>query len=102
MAKTSFDVHAFSEENHNPLVFETLRGWRKKRAAANKVPAYTIIENKSLMILATFIPHTQEEFMSLPFFKEKRWEMYGDELLEILKTMKKSTTSLNIFRDTFS
>lgn len=85
MAKATFDVVSFSKENHNKLVFETLRGWRKKKAALDIAPAYTIIEDKSLLILATFIPHTQEEFLSLPYFKEKRWEQYGIELLEILK-----------------
>jgi len=90
MANSTFDVLAFTKENHNKLVFETLRGWRKKKAAVNKVPAYTIIEDKSLLILATFIPHNQEEFLSLPYFKEKRWEQYGEELLDILKKYEQS------------
>lgn len=90
MAKTTFDVHAFTKENHKSLVFETLRGWRKQKADLNKVKPYQIIEDKSLLILATFIPHTQEEFLSLPYFKLKRWENYGEELLDILKKYEKS------------
>jgi hypothetical protein len=89
MVEKAFDVIAFTKENHNSLLFATLKDWRKKRAAANHSPAYTIMEDKSLMILATFVPHTKEEFMSLPYFKEKRWEQYGVELLDILKHYEK-------------
>nr|WP_240675958.1 HRDC domain-containing protein [Ammoniphilus sp. CFH 90114] len=97
MAKSTFDVVNFSRENHNKLVFETLRGWRKKKAALDNAPAYTIMEDKSLLILATFIPHTQEEFLSLPYFKEKRWEQYGVELLDILKKYKQSYNIFDYF-----
>jgi hypothetical protein len=53
------------------------------------------MEDKSLMILATFVPHTKEEFLSLPYFKVKRWEQYGAELLDILKHYEKQ---YNIFK----
>jgi hypothetical protein len=89
MSEKGFDVVTFSKENHNALLFTTLKNWRKKRAALANSPAYTIMEDKSLMILATFVPHTKEEFLSLPYFKEKRWEQYGPELLDILKHYEK-------------
>jgi UDP-N-acetylglucosamine transferase subunit ALG13 len=89
VAEKTFDVVTFTKENHDSLLFTTLKNWRKKRAAANNTPAYTIMDDKSLLILATFVPHTKEEFLSLPYFKERRWEQYGAELLDILKHYEK-------------
>lgn len=79
------DMLALAQSYYSPDALGLLREWRKRIADAMNVAPYMVLEDKVLFLLATFMPQTKEEFLSLPHCGEKRWEQYGAELLALLR-----------------
>jgi len=66
------------------LLFEQLRAWRARHAAAQGAPAYVIATNKSLLALAVMRPQDEEELLSVPGFGPKKVSRYGKAVLAVL------------------
>ncbi len=64
---------------------EALKTWRSERAAKRKVTPGVVLSNPLLDTLASAPPDTLEELGQVPFFGEKRVQLYGAELLELLR-----------------
>ena len=62
-----------------------LREFRINVAKEKNLPAYCILQNKALAILATEKPTTFEELRGVKGIGDKTIEQYGDKLLEIIK-----------------
>jgi ribonuclease D len=63
---------------------EALKAWRSEQAAARKVTPSVVLPNALLDVLVARPPSGFEELRELRFFGEKRLQLYGAELVELL------------------
>lgn len=61
--------------------FEHLRNWRIELAREWGVPAYQIMNDKTLRYVAANPPCNQASFIAIPGLGEKKWEAFGSSLL---------------------
>lgn len=69
----------------DPRLLEKLKMWRMRRAMADGVPAYIIAHDTLLEALASHPPQTERQLLAMPGIGPRKLEMYGSELLEMLK-----------------
>jgi ATP-dependent DNA helicase RecQ len=69
----------------NEELKEKLQQWRSERFKADNVPAFMIMHQSVLMHIATHIPKTRQELLSIKGFGEASFKKYGDQILEICK-----------------
>lgn len=63
-------------------------GWRfylYEKAKDQKIRPYVIFNNVTLVDLATRQPMTREELLSISGIGEKKVELYGDEIAQLIK-----------------
>ena len=60
-----------------------LKDWRREQYKALKIPSYMVMSNKTLQDIATRIPRSREELMTIKGFGKASWEKYGEEILAI-------------------
>jgi DNA helicase-2/ATP-dependent DNA helicase PcrA len=65
-------------------LFESLRRWRRERAAAADVPAYVILNDATLAALAERRPRTQRQLLEVPGIGPVKADRFGDEILRIV------------------
>jgi len=63
---------------------ESLTRWRRERARDDAVPAYVVLNNRTLDAIASAEPRTLGELASVPGIGPSRLEQYGDEILGIV------------------
>ena len=68
-------------------VFEALRAWRAAQSKEQGVPAYVIFHDATLRELATRHPSSIQELGTVTGVGESKLAKYGDELLEVLRTV---------------
>ena len=66
-------------------LLEDLRKLRKQIMVEENKPAYTIINNKGLVSLATYRPESREEFISLYGLGETSYDLYGERFISAIK-----------------
>lgn len=71
----------------NPALFEELRMLRKRLADQQAIPAYIVLSDKTLHLLATQCPTTLEEFGMVSGIGEYKKERYGKDFVELIKQM---------------
>ena len=71
------------EEDQN--LFEELRALRKRLADQQAIPAYIVLSDKTLHLLALQRPTTLEEFGQVSGIGEYKKERYGKEFVEAIK-----------------
>lgn len=69
----------------NGQLKEKLQQWRTEKFKKENVPAYTVIPQSALLEIAMYSPKTKAELLSVKGFGEKRFEKYGEEILEICR-----------------
>ena len=62
-----------------------LKEERSRIAKENKIRAYMILNNQQLVVIATYKPVNKEDFISLYSLGEKKYELYGDQMIKIVK-----------------
>ena len=67
-------------------LFEELRTLRKRLADQQAIPAYIVLSDKTLHLLALQRPTTIEEFGMVSGIGEYKKERYGKEFVETIKT----------------
>ena len=67
----------------NEELREKLQEWRTERFKADNVPAYTIMHQSTLIEIASLVPKTMTELLSIKGFGKARCEKYGQQILEI-------------------
>lgn len=67
----------------NEELRERLQEWRTERFKADNVPAYTIMHQSTLIEIASLVPKTMTELLSIKGFGKARCEKYGQQILEI-------------------
>jgi DNA helicase-2/ATP-dependent DNA helicase PcrA len=65
-------------------LFESLKAWRKERAAAESVPAYVVFSDATLEALAEVRPSDRQALLTINGIGRAKLEKYADDVLEIL------------------
>ena len=73
----------------NPALFEELRILRKRLADQQAIPAYIVLSDKTLHLLATQCPTTLEEFGNVSGIGEYKKEKYGKDFVEAINAFLK-------------
>ena len=73
----------------NPALFEELRILRKRLADQQAIPAYIVLSDKTLHLLATECPTTLEEFGRVSGIGEYKKEKYGKDFVEAINAFLK-------------
>ena len=68
----------------NEELLTKLKQWRLKRASSDRLPAYIIVHDRTLEVLAAHPPATSGQLLATPGFGPKKVETYGEDLLKIL------------------
>ena len=71
--------------NENKDLFEELRILRKKLADQQAIPAYIVLSDKTLHLIATQQPTTIEAFGNINGIGEYKKEKYGKDFIELIK-----------------
>ncbi len=64
--------------------FETLRAWRRDRAAEQRVPPYVIFQDKTLLEIALVEPGDLERLSHIPGVGQTKLDRYGEGVLKAL------------------
>ena len=64
--------------------FETLRAWRRDRAAEQRVPPYVIFQDKTLLEIAQREPGSLEALAAISGVGQTKIDRYGAGVLEVL------------------
>ncbi len=74
--------------NEDKDLFEELRLLRKRLADQQAIPAYIVLSDKTLHLIAQHQPTTVEEFGSISGIGEYKKEKYGKEFVEVVRKFK--------------
>ena len=78
----------------NEELREKLQQWRSDRFKKDNVPAYTIMHQETLLLIASIIPVTKEELMAIKGFGETRYKKYGNDIIAICREYKEAPEGL--------
>jgi ATP-dependent DNA helicase RecQ len=81
ICKLSEDIEEKIEDKE---LFEVLRKWRKERAVKLGIKPYIIFSDSTIIELANKKPKNKEDLLNIRGMGEKKYENYGEEILEIL------------------
>ncbi|WP_291653355.1 DNA helicase RecQ [Clostridium sp.] len=81
ICKLSEDIE---EKIENKDLFNKLKFWRKEKANILGIKPYIIFSDSTLIELANKAPKDKEELLSIRGMGEKKFEKYGDEVLNII------------------
>ncbi|WP_195265253.1 DNA helicase RecQ [Clostridium sp. 1001275B_160808_H3] len=81
ICKLSEDIE---EKIENKDLFNKLKLWRKEKANILGIKPYIIFSDSTLIELANKIPKDKDELLSIRGMGEKKFEKYGDEVLNII------------------
>lgn len=85
-------LQCYADSQDAEKAADLLRTWRRARATEEKKSAYLVATNREIQLLAVFLPQSQKELEQIPGFGEIKTERYGNEIIEITKTMERPHT----------
>jgi ATP-dependent DNA helicase RecQ len=71
-------------ETYESKLLIQLKDVRRQLAVKENVPAYIVLSDATLMELATFLPHTREEFSRISGFGQMKLEKYGKQFRNVV------------------
>lgn len=74
-----------SEPGHDPVLLQRLQARRKALAAAESLPAYCIVHNRTLLELAQRLPTERHALLQIHGIGEEKARKYGDRLLDEIR-----------------
>ena len=77
--------YQYEEKIINSELFNKLRNWRRETAIREGVKPYIIFSDATLIELCNKLPKTQKELLEIRGMGEKKFNKYGEEILEKLK-----------------
>tara|TARA_R110002126_G_scaffold77796_1_gene193888 strand:+ start:5946 stop:8057 length:2112 start_codon:yes stop_codon:yes gene_type:complete len=77
-----------AEGEINKDLFTELRKLRHSIAKEEKMPAYIIFNDKSLKLMASELPTTENEFLAISGVGTNKMEKYGEEFMNIIRGFK--------------
>ncbi|WP_116951232.1 ATP-dependent DNA helicase UvrD2 [Jiangella endophytica] len=66
-------------------LFEKLRAWRLERSQEQKVPAYVVFTDATLIAIAESTPVNETQLAAIPGVGRTKLERYGDDVLELCR-----------------
>ncbi|MES0489862.1 MAG: DNA helicase RecQ [Leptospirales bacterium] len=78
---------AITEEEQS--FFERLRSLRSNIATSEKVPAYIVFNDKTLIEMSSALPVTRTEMLEIGGVGEKKYDRFGKEFIDLCLTFKK-------------
>lgn len=85
-------ITEYSPKIVDEVLLQELKVWRKERAEANGVPAYTIAHNKLLELIAIKKPNSKQELLAIKGIGIAKLDKIGDDILRIIR---KNTHSID-------
>ena len=79
-----------NKKTENKILFERLRELRKQIAEANHWPAYIVMSDKSLHMLATEQPTTLQAFGEVFGIGQHKRDTYGERFIAVIKEFVKA------------
>ena len=87
--KVLFKLNESEEEVMlNKDLFNILRNWRKDRAFKEGIKPYIIFSDSTLIQISNVVPKNKEELLGIRGMGEKKYEKFGEELLDIINDYK--------------
>ena len=71
----------------HPDVVEALRAWRLDEARRRGVAPFIILHDRTLMAIASVLPHTQEELLDVPGIGPGKQAEYGDAIVSVVASV---------------
>ncbi len=78
-------------ESTNPRILEELVSWRSILSHENNVPAYTILNNKTIELISQKLPTTAEELSKIDGIGPSKLIKYGARILEIVEEYRRKS-----------
>ncbi|MBB6623991.1 DNA helicase RecQ [Clostridium gasigenes] len=69
-------------------LFQNFKLWRKEKAYKEKIKPYIIFSDSTLIELSNKQPKDKEELMAIRGMGEKKFERYGEEILDLINLKK--------------
>ncbi|MFW7381135.1 MAG: DNA topoisomerase 3 [Oligoflexus sp.] len=76
---------AVTEKPIDPRLLERLRSWRKKEAEKRKIPAYRILTDRSLQMIASEKPSNQLKLLNIHGIGQMKVEQFGEAIMGLLE-----------------
>lgn len=67
------------------MLFQNLQSWRQEQAEREKIEPFRVLSNSAIEEITEMMPQTREELLRVKGIKEKKFEKYGDRILEIVR-----------------
>lgn len=74
------------DKDYNRELFEELRAKRKQIADKLNLPAFVVLHDTSLVDLATYLPHSEEDLALMSGFGKTKIQKYGSDFLAIVRS----------------
>jgi ATP-dependent DNA helicase RecQ len=94
--KTQKAVKTTSRDAPNKDLFTALKKIRYGISKEEKMPAYIIFSDKSLKLMASELPTTENEFLAISGVGMNKMEKYGEEFMSIIRKFKSATKPARI------
>jgi exodeoxyribonuclease VII large subunit len=69
----------------NQQIFDKLREWRNLKAEQGSLKVFMILHNQTIEDIATVEPKTKEDLIDVKGISEKKFDRYGEEILQIVR-----------------
>jgi superfamily II DNA helicase RecQ len=74
----------------HPVLFARLKEWRRIKSGILNLPAYMILQQKTMFELSNRLPESHSELKSITGIGKKKITQFGIELLEIIAAYRKA------------
>ncbi len=81
---------------YDEALYEQLRAWRSEQAAEQKVPAYVVFTDATLVAIAEARPSSTRELARIPGVGAVKLERYGEAILKIGATYSVATAEISL------
>lgn len=71
-------------EEYDPRIFMKLKAWRAELAAAQSVPAYVILPDKTLKLIAAIVPEDEQQLSAISGIGPQKLEKYAADILKLM------------------
>ena len=70
--------------SHHPVLVEELKKWRWEKAQEQKLPAYMVVPNRTILNIADTCPDNEDELLAINGIGPATLEKYGQDILGIV------------------
>ena len=82
--KKTRTITIVSDNSHTNELVDILKDWRSERSYELDKPPFFVMHQTTLVEIAKAMPQTKEELLDIEGFGKKKYENYGEEILQII------------------